>query len=254
MNCKVKSVSSNEIIMQGLPSYTIFPLGDSALTIDFGNLIDLEINNRVISLFHHLSAQPLTAITESVPAYSSLTIYYNFFEANKKKKPHQTAFEWMKQQADEIISGGFEMIIPAEKIARIPVCYDDEFATDIKTIAEAKGISAEDVINIHTSETYKVFMLGFLPGFAYMGEVDERISYARKQKPEMVMAGSVGIAGKQTGIYPLDSPGGWQIIGRTPIKLFNKENNPLTLFNAGDSVQFYSITKNEFEDIKARNT
>jgi inhibitor of KinA len=254
MNCKVKSVSSNEIIMQGLPSYTIFPLGDSALTIDFGNLIDLEINKSVVSLFHHLSAKPLNAMTESVPAYSSLTIYYNFFEANKKKKPHQTAFEWMKQQAEKMIAEGFEIKSTIDNNIRIPVCYEDEFSTDINTIAEAKGISAEEFINIHTSKTYKVYMLGFLPGFAYMGEVDEKISHARKPQPQMLKAGSVGIAGHQTGIYPLDSPGGWQIIGRTPLELFNKNNDQLTLLNAGDSVQFYSITKHEFEDIKARNT
>ena len=254
MNCKVKSVSSNEIIMQGLPSYTIFPLGDSALTIDFGNVIDPGINGRVVSLFHHLTKRPLAAVKESVPAYSSITIYYDFFEANKHKEADQTAFEWMKQQVEQMITEGFEIKLSAGNNMRIPVCYTEEFAPDIKTIAEANGISAEDVISIHTSGAYKVFMLGFLPGFAYMGELDEKISYARKPNPEMLKAGSVGIAGRQTGIYPLDSPGGWQIIGRTPLELFNKKNDQLTLLNAGDSVLFYSITKDEFEDIKARNT
>ena len=240
--------------MQGLPSYTIFPLGDSALTIDLGNVIDPGINEQVISLFHHLTNRPLPNMKEAVPAYSSITIYYDFFESNKHKEPDQTTFEWMKQQAEDIITEGFETKKVVENNIRIPVCYSEEFGPDIKTIAEAKGISAEEVINIHTSAAYKVFMLGFLPGFAYMGEVDEKISYARKPKPEMLKAGSVGIAGRQTGIYPLDSPGGWQIIGRTPFELFNKKNDPLTLLNAGDSVQFYSITKDEFEDIKARNS
>jgi inhibitor of KinA len=254
MNCKVKSVSSNEIIMQGLPSHTIFPLGDSALTIDFGNVIDLSINEKVISLFYHLSHRPITGMKEAVPAYSSLTIHYDFFEVNKHKEPDQTAFEWIKHQAEEMIAERFELKTSAQNNIRIPVCYTEEFAPDIKTITEANGISAEDLINIHSSATYKVFMLGFLPGFAYMGEVDEKISHVRKPQPQMLKAGSVGIAGRQTGIYPLDSPGGWQIIGRTPLELFNKDNELLTLLNAGDSVQFYSITKNEFEDIKARNT
>ena len=240
--------------MQGLPSYTIFPLGDSALTIDFGNVIDPGINEQVISLFHHLSNRPPAAMKEAIPTYSSLTIHYNFFEANKHKDPDRTTFEWMKQQAEQMITEGFKIKISAENIMRIPVCYSEEFGPDIKTIGKANGISAEEIINIHTSSTYKVFMLGFLPGFAYMGEVDEKISYARKPKPEMLKAGRVGIAGRQTGIYPLDSPGGWQIIGRTPLTLFNKNNDQLTLLNAGDSVQFYSITKDEFENIKAGNT
>jgi inhibitor of KinA len=239
-------------------------LGDSALTIDFGNVIDLSINEKVISLFHHLSNRPLTGMKEAVPAYSSLTIHYDFFEVNKHKEPDQTAFDWIKQQAGEMITEGFEIKISAENNIRIPVCYADEFAIDIKTIAEGNGISADEIINLHTSTTYKVFMLGFLPGFAYMGEVDEKISHARKPQPQMLKAGSVGVAGRQTGIYPLDSPGGWQIIGRTPLKLFETSSKPSPkerayeatgcLLQAGDSVQFYTITKDEFEDIKARNT
>jgi inhibitor of KinA len=106
---------------------------------------------------------------------------------------------------------------------------------------------------LHTSTIYRVYMLGFLPGFAYMGLVDEKISSSRKQNPVTVEAGSIGIAGKQTGIYPLRSPGGWQIIGRTPLKLFDKEKINPVLFKSGDQVQFYSITKDEFEDIKSGN-
>jgi inhibitor of KinA len=236
------------------PAYTIYSLGDSALTIDFGNIIDLKINEQVIALFDLLTKKPLPATKEVVPAYSTLTIYYNFFEANKKKQADQTAFEWMREQVQTFINNGFETTAKEEKLIRIPVCYADEFGIDINTIAEGNKISVEDIINIHSSGSYKVFMLGFLPGFAYMGQVDERIGYARKQQPVNVVSGSVGIAGRQTGIYPLDSPGGWQIIGRTPLKLFEAQNSNPTLLEAGDTVQFYSITKDEFEDIKARNT
>lgn len=235
-------------------AYTIYSLGDSALTIDFGNIIDVNINEQVITIFNQLKKNPLPAMKEAVPAYSTLTVYYNFFEANKKKQAGQTAFEWIKEQVESFISNSFKTTVKEEKLISIPVCYADEFAADINVIAEGNKISVEEIINLHVAGSYKVFMLGFLPGFAYMGQVDERISFARKQQPVNVAAGSVGIAGRQTGIYPFDSPGGWQIIGRTPFKLFDNQNSNPTLFEAGDIVQFYSITKDEFEDIKAGNT
>ncbi|HKB42918.1 MAG TPA: carboxyltransferase domain-containing protein, partial [Chitinophagaceae bacterium] len=135
---------------------------------------------------------------------------------------------------------------------------EKEFALDIEEIAKEKDVSVDEVMNIHTSKTYRVYMLGFLPGFPYMGETDEQIKMPRKMQPrQRVEAGSVGIAGRQTGIYPLASPGGWQIIGRTPLKLF--EANPdlsegkayedsICLLHPGDDVIFYSISKNEFEN------
>jgi inhibitor of KinA len=139
------------------------------------------------------------------------------------------------------------------ELISIPVCYEKEFAHDLEWIAIQNNISLEEIISLHTAASYHVYMLGFLPGFAYMGLVNDKISVPRKQKPVTVEAGSVGIAGKQTGIYPLSSPGGWQIVGRTPMKLFDKEKESPTLIKSGDSVQFYSITKDEFEDIKSRN-
>lgn len=234
--------------------YTIYPLGDSALTIDFGNSIDPAINEQVIALFHLLNKKPVLSMKETVPAYSTLTVYYDYFQAAKNKQQEQTAFELIKNKVEELMSTGFEIAAKEERVIRIPVCYNSEFAMDIETIAKGNSSSAEEIISIHSTTSYKVFMLGFLPGFAYMGTVDEKISYARKQQPVNVAAGSVGIAGRQTGIYPLDSPGGWQIIGRTPLKLFDKEQSNPVLLQAGDTVQFYSITKDEFEDIKTRNT
>jgi inhibitor of KinA len=117
-------------------------------------------------------------------------------------------------------------------------------------VAAANDISPEEVIALHTSKTYRVFMLGFLPGFAYMGQVDEKIAMPRKPQPVNIAAGSVGIAGRQTGIYPLDSPGGWQIIGKTPLKLFDAEREDPVLLQAGDHVQFFSISKNDFREIQ----
>ncbi len=156
----------------------------------------------------------------------------------------------MQQQLEERLQQPVQQDQIKERLLNIPVCYDQEFAWDIQQLAATKNISVEEVIQIHTARQYKVYMLGFLPGFAYMGEVDEKIATPRKPQPVNIEAGSVGIAGKQTGIYPLSSPGGWQIIGRTPMKLFNAAEEEPTLLKAGDTVQFYSINKNEFEEIK----
>ena len=131
-------------------------------------------------------------------------------------------------------------------LVRIPVCYDDEFAIDLRWIAEQKNLTREEIVHLHSSRQYRVYMLGFLPGFPYMGEVNEKIVVRRKPEPKQILAGSVGIAGKQTGIYPLNSPGGWQIIGRTPRKLFDQDALLPVSLNAGDQVEFYPISKEEF--------
>lgn len=231
----------------GFP-YRIFPLGDTAMTIDFGNCIDERINTEVIARFHDWRQQPLPGMLEAVPAYSSLTVYFDL-KAVKKAAAGCTAFEWMKQQAIHRLQETVMHKEPDQRVIRIPVCYDDEFALDIQRIAAAKNISPAEVIQLHTARTYRVFMLGFLPGFAYMGEVDERIAMPRKPRPVNIIAGSVGIAGRQTGIYPLNSPGGWQIIGRTALKLFDAEKDASTLLQAGDRVQFYAIDKKEFNEL-----
>jgi len=251
--------------------YLIFPLGDSAITIDYGNCIDETINKEVIARFNQLRQQPLPGMIEAVPAYSSLTVYYDVIALKKKIPVHQTVYEWMRQQLEERLQHPVLQNQITDRLMNIPVCYDEEFALDIQHLAATKNISVEEVIQIHSSKIYKVYMLGFLPGFAYMGEVDEKIVIPRKPQPVNIAAGSVGIAGKQTGIYPMASPGGWQIIGRTPVKLFkaplnlpegetsdseslNMSVTEPTLLKAGDLVQFYSITKNEFEMINKKST
>lgn len=234
--------------------YRIFPLGDTAITIDFGNCIDETINKEVIARFSQFQQQPLPGMIEAVPAYSSLTIYYDVIALRKKVVPGQTVFDWMKAQLEEKLQQSLEYNNTKVRQIKIPVCYEEEFTLDIKHLSAEKNISAEEIIKIHTSKSYKVYMLGFLPGFAYMGEVDGKIAMPRKPQPVNIVAGSVGIAGKQTGIYPLASPGGWQIIGRTPVKLFDATKEESTLLRAGDMVQFYSITKNEFELINKKST
>ena len=235
-------------------SYKIISLGDAALTIDFGNLINESINKKVITLFHNLQHKPIQGMVEAVPAYSSLTIYYDVISLYKNIPDGKTVFEWMKDQTEKYLKEKIETENKEEVTVIIPVCYDKEFASDIDHIAAKKNISPEEIVQIHTSRSYRVYMLGFLPGFAYMGEVDDIIIIPRKPTPQNVIAGSVGIAGQQTGVYPLNSPGGWQIVGRTPVKMFDKEKKEPTLVKAGDHVRFISISKDEFENIKGRNS
>lgn len=226
-------------------TYRIFPLGDSAITIDFGNCIEQNINTKVISLFYYLQKNPLEGMIETVPAYSSLTVYYDVFNS-KMKNTSVSAYDFMKRQLEKILVHDITAEPVLSNHIRIPVLYDGE---DIEWVAQEKNLSVKEVIRIHSGAVYRVYMLGFLPGFPYMGETNERINVPRKQQPRLkVEEGSVGIAGRQTGIYPLASPGGWQLIGKTPLKIFDAKRKPLALISAGDTVQFYPISKDEFEN------
>src|SRR5688572_4739007 len=239
--------------MDQWPAHKISSLGDTALVIDFGNSIDESINKVVNSLFYQIQNDPIPGMIEAVPGYSSLTVYYDILFIRNKLNKQMTAYEWICESLKKyVIKENIETGDP-QLLIKIPVCYESEYAPDLDFIASHNTISAEEIIYLHTSATYHVYMLGFLPGFAYMGLVDEKISSSRKQKPVFVEAGSIGIAGRQTGVYPFRSQGGWQIIGKTPLKLFDKEKINPVLFKSGDKVQFYSITKNEFEDLKSGN-
>jgi inhibitor of KinA len=231
--------------------YSIFPLGDSALTIDFGNVVDERINKKVLRLFHHLKTVAESRILDLVPAYSSLSIYYDVSSFHHQEK---TSFECMADLLEQLLSAASEFKEEEPRFFKIPVCYSGRYALDMEHFKKETQLSAEEIIDVHTSSTYRVYMLGFLPGFTYMGEVDYRIAIPRKPVPARVFAGAVGIAGRQTGIYPIESPGGWQIIGRTPIQTFNKEQQQPVLLQPGDEIKFYSITEDEFESYQAGNT
>ena len=233
--------------------YTIFPLGDAALTVEFGNVIDEEVNRKVLRLFRQLKEQKHPYILDLVPAYSSLTVYYDVLSIYQKKRNEATAFSIMADILEQLSTTTYRTPLPETRIIKVPVCYSTAFGYDLDEIAAIKKCSREEVIRLHTAKNYRVFMLGFLPGFAYMGEVDELLVMPRKEKPRLhVEAGSVGITGRQTGIYPFRSPGGWQILGRTPMKLFNPNQDQPVLFQPGDIVKFYSITEDEFADHKGR--
>ena len=239
--------------MESDQQYKIFFIGDCAATIDFGNEIDEDINQKVIRVFNFLSQYPLNGMIEAITAYSSITIYFDIGLLRKRIHPEQKVFDYIVSELQQLMQNDFAGSEMKKNLVRIPVCYEKEFALDVQWIAEQKGMSAEDIIRLHCSKQYRVYMIGFLPGFAYMGQVDEQIATPRKVQPQTIEAGSVGIAGRQTGIYPLNSPGGWQIIGRTPLKMFDKDKDQLCLLKAGNYVEFYSITKDEFESYQSRS-
>lgn len=244
--------------MPAIPDYTISPLGDCALLLDFGEVISKSINEKVVSLFYMLQENPLPGMTEAVSTYSSIAVYYDAGWVAKECKGQGTAYKWM--------CGVLQQFLEREKLRRrnqgklavIPVCYEGDLAPDIEWVAAQHKISKEEVVRIHTAKPYRVYMIGFLPGFAYLGGLDPRLASPRKPKPATVEEGSIALGGQQTGIYPFRSPGGWQIIGRTPLKMFDTSmkitsGNP-SLLQAGDTVQFTSITRDEFENIKGRRS
>ena len=229
--------------------YTLAPLGDAALVIQFANRIDDAVHARVLQLFQQLQPAP-SFIKDFVPAYASLTIHYDVAAVSQTGKP---AYAAIKSYLQTILQNNLEAIPVAQRTVRIPVCYADRFAPDLQALAIEKKLTAEELIQLHTATVYRVYMLGFLPGFPYMGKVDSRIATPRKSSPrQSIAAGSVGIAGEQTGIYPLTSPGGWNIIGRTPLPLFTKENENPVLLHPGDRVQFFAITEDAFENYQGR--
>jgi inhibitor of KinA len=236
--------------MENSASYKIYFVNDSAVAIDFGNVVDKEINAKAIALFNYLTQHPVEGMIEAIPAYSSVSLYFDIPALRKKIASNKKTHEWIQNKLNQVMLNEFSGLESTSDLIRLPVCYDDEFAIDLPWIAKQKNLTGEEVVHLHCSRQYRVYMLGFLPGFAYMGQVDEKIVVPRKPEPQPIVAGSVGIAGKQTGIYPLNSPGGWQIIGRTPLKMFDKTKVEPCLLKAGDSVEFYSITHEEFDHIQ----
>nr|WP_048055415.1 5-oxoprolinase subunit PxpB [Pyrococcus sp. NA2] len=217
----------------------IKPAGDSALLISFGETIDEEINNRVHSLAKIIESIPPEWLIEVVPAYSSLLVVYDPLKVSYREVRNKISS--MLVQATEKIKG---------KKVEIPVAYGGEFGPDIEFVAKYNGLTVDEVIEIHSKPLYRVYFLGFLPGFAYLGGMDERIATPRLEKPRVkVPAGSVGIAGKQTGWYAIESPGGWRIIGRTPLRTFNPERVPPSIVLPGDYVKFIPIGEDEFWEI-----
>jgi inhibitor of KinA len=222
------------------------PLGDAAFLIKVGDDISPNIHRKVRALKISIQKSEIKGIQEIIPAYNELMICYQPKELN-----YNDLLTRLKKLERNIES----VDLPKPKVIQIPVCYDKKFAPDIEIVAQKNKLLVDDVIQIHTSSKYLIYMLGFTPGFCYLGGLNKKIATPRKDNPrERIEAGSVGIAGNQTGIYPIDSPGGWQIIGKTPLKLFNPENKHPFLLEAGNYIKFESISVKEFEEIAAKET
>jgi inhibitor of KinA len=230
--------------------YHIYPCGDHAVTIELGDAIDITINQKIIFLFRYLKELNIYGVRDVIPAYHTLTLVYDL-ALLKKQNPKASVYDEMKAHLQKAFDLMKETPAVTTKLVEIPVCYDPSLAPDIVSLAAEHKLSVEEVVKLHTEKTYRVYMTGFLPGFAYMGTVDAKINTPRKQQPRtMVPAGSVGIAGEQTGIYPFDSPGGWQLIGQTPVVMFDARREEPCFLRAGDEVRFHPVTLNEFNKLK----
>ena len=219
--------------------FRIVPAGDSALIVEFEERIDPRVNARTIAFAEAVQAAQIAGVRDVVPTYRSVAIYYDPLRTDGVALMTVIERDAGVPAPDSSSSGA---------PIRIPVCYGGELGPDLAGVAAFGGIGEDEVVRLHTAATYRVFMLGFVPGFAYLGIVDERIAMPRHSSPRVrVPIGSVGIAGVQTGIYPAETPGGWQLIGRTPLKPFDPAREPPFLMKAGDAVQFYPIDRGEFD-------
>ena len=225
----------------GLYSESRFLLmGDRGLLLEFGDEISAEVNEKVRRMTLAIQAESIDGMIETVPTYRSLLVLYNplILPVDELKKRLIRLEEELKQTS-----------FPDPELTKIPVLYGGAYGPDLEGVARHHQISPEEVVRLHCSKPYFIYMIGFMPGFPYMGELPDTLITPRLKTPRLsVPAGSVAIAQKQTGIYPMESPGGWQIVGRTPIKLFDPEKDPPALLQMGDLVQFFQIREKEFEE------
>jgi inhibitor of KinA len=219
-------------------AFRIVPAGESAVIVEFEARIDPEVNARAIACAEAVQAARLAGVRDVVPTYRSVAVYFD---------PLRTDNDALMACLERVAGRAPGPASAARAPVRIPVCYGGEWGPDLAAVAAFAGMTESDVARVHAGGTYRVFMLGFVPGFAYLGIVDARIAMPRHATPRVrVPAGSVGIAGVQTGVYPAETPGGWQLIGRTPLKPFDPSRDDPFLMQAGDAVQFYPIDRAEY--------
>jgi inhibitor of KinA len=228
--------------------YQLIPMGDQAVMIDLGEDADKTTLNKVHFLTSRLESHPFDWIIEYIPAFTSIAIIYDPMKiACKVLAKDQLPYEYVMEQLIAILSLKMNDEAIKQRVMEIPVCYGETYGPDLEYVAAANNLTTDEVIHIHTSGDYIVQMIGFAPGFPYINGMSEKIAAPRKETPRLkIPAQSVGIGGKQTGIYPIETPGGWQIIGRTPLHLFRPEMTPPSLLQAGDKVKFIPISAVEF--------
>jgi inhibitor of KinA len=222
-------------------AYSLYPFGDAALIVETTEEISESAFGRIQGLARAISDSPPSAVLELIPAYRSLLVVYDSLLSD---------YPTMERAVLSRVAEVGLLPEPAMEVVRIPVCYESPYSLDLDEVSRHAGLSAGEVVRLHAAPTYMVYLLGFTPGFPYLGGMSEMIATPRRLSPRAkISAGSVGIADGQTGIYPMESPGGWNIIGRTPVPLFNHAREPPALLRAGQRLRFYPIDPDEFERI-----
>jgi KipI family sensor histidine kinase inhibitor len=222
------------------PRYLV--AGEAALVVEFGDTIDPAINRRVRELFLAIERAGLEGVRDLVPTYRSLLVSYD---------PLRTTFEALRLRLSDLDAHLADTPVPPPRVVEIPTAYGGEFGPDLPFVAAHNHLTEDEVVAIHAGTDYLVYMMGFSPGFTYLGGMSDRIAAPRLNTPRTAIpAGSVGIAQQQTGIYPVESPGGWQLIGRTPVSLFDPSRNPPVVVEAGDSIRFAQISLEDYAAIQ----
>jgi len=232
-------------------NYEFYTLGDDAFTISFGNSMDTALNERLHRLQQVISAAQLPGVEEITIAYNSLSVYYDSCRILKDPSAPSAQATLLNSIRRIIAQPVTASLSFSGAIKKISVCCDDAVATDLESFCQEKEWSRSILIEKLCTPVYQVFMTGFLPGFPYMGILPEELYARRKTTPAAIKAGSVGIAGRQTGIYPVDSPGGWQILGATPLRIFNPDAENPCYLQAGDRVQYDPVSIDEYYHIKS---
>ncbi len=227
----------------------MYRLSEKAITLAWEEKIDTDIHRCVMQMDALVRADPFIGWIENVPAYHTLTIFYDPIQISRKAGM-SPAFRYVERCIEGYFQLPRQSYHSLAREIRVPVCYDISMGYDLPLLSDILRLETDEIIRLHTGQRYHVFMLGFLPGFPYMGILPDALRVQRKSVPAVrVPGGTVAIAGQQTGIYPVDSPGGWYAVGRTPVELFNQGQ---AFFEPGDNVEFYSISKEEFHQLVSR--
>lgn len=231
--------------------FIFYPLGDQAVVIELGKDINEESQQRVQLFTSFLDGNMEPWMVEYIPAFTTVTIFYDPVAViTLFKEQSKLPYDIVCIQLKKLLSRMSASEAIPQRIVEIPVCYGGEMGPDLPFVAEHNGLTQEEVIHIHSEGDYTVFMIGFAPGFPYVGGMSEKIATPRRDTPRLkIPPRTVGIAGKQTGVYPIETPGGWQLIGRTPLELFRPEEEPPTLLRAGDKIKFNPISIEEYKSL-----
>lgn len=226
-----------------MPNVRFLLTGDTSLSAEFGNEISESINAQIRAFTIALEKSGIPGIVELVPTYRACMIHYD---------PGVVAYAALVRRLQGLLGKLDSIEIPPSDVLEVPVLYGGEMGPDLAFVAEHAGLGEQEVIDIHTSTEYLIYMLGFTPGFTYLGGMSDKLETPRLKQPRVkIPAGSVGIAGKQTGVYPIDSPGGWQLIGRTPVKMYDPNRETPILPKAGQYIKFRAIDQAEYDRVAA---